>query len=1478
MATMDQLVTAFRNAREANDEAAAARLAKAIKAMQQKPVDRSFTSAFQQGLDAPLENMATTARMLGAEGVANTLSGLTDAPQNYESAAGRFINPQQGDFTIGGFAVNELPRAAVEQAGQLAGSIATRVGGGAVGGLVTGGNPVGIATGALAGPALFEFVQQLGPIAQERARNNGRDEPTWDDWTAAASAAGVSGALNALGVRGGPGAGFLNKTLREGVTEGSQSVVEQTGSTAGTQAGLQINPKQAIGEGIIGGTTAGGFDVADRTVKGATRLFTGDNQVTDPAAAADLAQRLGGIVEANNLNLRDLEKTSAKGARQAVDLAHSQLGAEMRQLIFDLKAKLKVDRLDPAETVADKVLAEAGTAEARTKTKSIVGQQEFDATERLVGDTAEGQQLLKLFRQTNELTELHNNGYVGGLSKFTDQLSPFASNVGYTARSAAELPIRLLGTAAGYTMNPAIPAAQAAAVGTGRAVDALTGRRSRVARYIKQNQGTQGVDVGNRPSLRQAAIAEADQLEQDRLAAEEREQLEQSQREQLNRKLAQRNAPPQPDSPQGTLEAATGLDRNGAARIIRMIENTEMGNDPILQKAIQTYRKNIDVGGYVSDLTPLIRAVKAMQDSDPRIDELRVRPRDDNAAIAQEQLDARVDQGKRDNRRFNDELTKALNADRSVDAQTKAVGTDALAKMRLDLGRKPLATANAHLEKALKNAKNPAAIERYVKPYVDRVADQQGSDPQQEDIEQFVELRSPEIEPPKRSHREIGEELMQEQAQRYGRDLDPYKDAGDFETVVDAMTNEARLQSDKTPDAAEWYDQDIKQAIETTAAVIPEINQSSENKQLFLLLAALTSVGHKPRINWRYAGALALHYFRTGEIGQIGQVYSEKRKADEERIVNPTTGKLFGLKAASIEPGIKIFRHMVDTMGVQATIDWVNSDKTKAEIDAMRKEAGFGPQSKIKGGKNAVVKGIQMFGPKVGPFFLNLNGIHEVTVDLWASRTVRRHTGGLLSPTFDPNNKKAAESGLVDAPTEVERPTMKELFTRVGDNLGVTPQAAQAILWAYEQELYNDLGARLIYEKFSEGAEIFREQDAVAYERRAVGTPAGQDRGRASDVREPEEAGSIERQRQLSFDFEGRPGRSDQGRSSISRIAGSRPADPAEVREAKNLTDPVFDIGKPGSPFEFGIKDVETAKKLAKALGAALYIAPNQTGLARVFGRTSLGPGFTMGGAQMTKSPAEKTTDKQTGEKREAVIGLLDVYKNPRNPKQQVTPLQLLWASLHELGHVLEGRFVPGKKTTRPSPRYLTASDKRQVKSDKIYENTFRQAMASVMDAAGGINIKGMTQQDAQDILDEIITFQRKGVLSMMGENLPARGDYGNFAEAIANAEAEGDLQRARSYELQLMRGEDSYFQTPNELAADLIGFYLIDPQRAKKEMPKAAKLVRDILNQGDGTVKFFSMPFAALVAAIFANMMLADGEEEEQRGILSPRQGALTA
>ena len=116
--------------------------------------------------------------------------------------------------------------------------------------------------------------------------------------------------------------------------------------------------------------------------------------------------------------------------------------------------------------------------------------------------------------------------------------------------------------------------------------------------------------------------------------------------------------------------------------------------------------------------------------------------------------------------------------------------------------------------------------------------------------------------------------------------------------------------------------------------------------------------------------------------------------------------------------------------------------------------------------------------------------------------------------------------------------TMKDLFTRDGENLGVTPQSAQAILWAYEQELYNDLGANLIYEKFSEGAEAFRETEAVAYADRDARIASGQAGSGTNDA-----PASIEQSKQLSLDF-GQRG-TDRGLQYQTRPSvGSRPAQP----------------------------------------------------------------------------------------------------------------------------------------------------------------------------------------------------------------------------------------------------------------------------------------------------------------------------------------------
>lgn len=1264
---------------------------------------------------------------------------------------------------------------------------------------------------------------------------------------------------------------ITKSTVAEGATETAQeaAIVGATASQGGEYTEQELKDR-ALESFVLGGTmgagTTGGIETGKAIKGGFEAMMPGGYNPSDQEAAGDLAKRLGTIAAANGLDLKDINKTSTKGARQAVDLAHSQIASEMKQLINDLKPKLKVGALDPIEVVVDKVLAEAGAKEARTKTKSIVGQQEMDATARLVGEFSEGQKLLRLFRQSNELTALHNEGYIGGVSQFTDQVSPIGSNVGYTAKSAAELPVRLLGTAAGTSINPILPAAQIGAVAAGRGIDALTGQRSVVNKFVKKNIANDGVDIGNRPSVRQQAIdddAEAQAAERQR---EDARAARQAEKEAVQLENTRQGKRPAPKSPQETMERATGLDRSGVAAVLRVLKQR---NNTYLKDLIDQYEQSVKTEGTVNDLTTLIDTVDTFVENNPEYQERRVAEPDRNRFNTQSttrvttgtaQLDARTAQGKADNQAFNDSLQQQLNEDATVSPQNKAVAGEALAKLRLDLGRNPVQTAEAILEEAKEKAQDPMVIDRFVGPYVQRVRRQQ---PKSEtEVEFFVNQRLPEEAPPRRTHRQIGEILMEEQQSQYGRPLNPYQDEGDFNTIADAMTEEAALEYERSPDIATWYDDDIAEALETTSEVIPELKDNADNQALFLLLAALTSVGHKPRINWRYAGALAQHYFRTGEIGEISQVYSEKRGKSEERLVNPSTGNLFGLKAGSIEPGLRIFRHMVNTMGMENAIEWISSEKTKAEIDAMRKEAGYGPQGKIKGGKNAIVPGIQMFGPKVGPFYLNLQGIHEVTVDLWASRTVRRHVGDLLDPNFDPDNKKnASDSGLIDAPTEVERPTMKALYTRVGENLGVTPQAAQAILWKYEQELYNDLGAKLETEKFSEGAVLFKERDAVAYETRNRRPASGQATGTESNVQ-------TETNFQRGDDSRLRDGLQQ------SQIAGPRPANPAEVRDARQAVDEVFEVGKPGSPYENGIPDIATAKRLANAIGYSLYLADTKSDLLKIFGKSSgKKNAFTKGLAQQAIDPNNMIIDQNTGEEVKGVIGVLGPYSNPRNDRETQTALGSIWTAMHELGHALESRFYPGgQQETQKIPFYTRFNTKREIPTEKVHRGTFREVITDLLNMIGDPSDPGM-EKAANDIISEIVNMQRTG--NVRGEEA-VREDYVNAEFARNMAEFMGEEQRVKEIEDAIFDLENTYFHTPQELAADLIGMYLLDPNYAKAKMPNATKIVRKIFNKGP--VTFYSMPFASLVAAVMANMLLAGEEEEREEGILTPPRGALTA
>ena len=346
----------------------------------------------------------------------------------------------------------------------------------------------------LAGPALFEFAQQLGPVAIERAKNNGRSEPTWDDWTAAASTAGVSGILNAIGVGGGKGASLLNKTLREGVTESAQSVTEQTGTTAGTDKGLTIDPKQAVGEGIIGGTTAGGFDVAGRTITAPGKLIS-DPKPEDQQAATGFANDFQRVANDEGYNLKDVDTGSNQGARAAIDNLHVEYATTIDQNVKDLKDRLNITDDDSRADAFEKVKANAAKRKAKNKVKNRVDQSDLDVIERLAGDTQEGSELLALMRKSNELSALANNH--SKVVCLSSQMSSILS-----IQMVVTMSVVHRRTSVEFRCNYRLGGASLIPAAVGRGVDAITGRRSRVARFVPEQRARRCKDDPKLPSLR----------------------------------------------------------------------------------------------------------------------------------------------------------------------------------------------------------------------------------------------------------------------------------------------------------------------------------------------------------------------------------------------------------------------------------------------------------------------------------------------------------------------------------------------------------------------------------------------------------------------------------------------------------------------------------------------------------------------------------------------------------------------------------------------------------------------------------------------------------------------------------------------------------------------------------------------------------------------------------------------------------------
>ena len=278
-----------------------------------------------------------------------------------------------------------------------------------------------------------------------------------------------------------------------------------------------------------------------------------------------------------------------------------------------------------------------------------------------------------------------------------------------------------------------------------------------------------------------------------------------------------------------------------------------------------------------------------------------------------------------------------------------------------------------------------------------------------------------------------------------------WRDPADFKRATAQAEAEVKFQMQQAKSGQDWYDEDVANAFDDTAKVIPSLKEP-QKKAFFSMVAGIMSPGVNARDNWVIAAQAFQHYEKTGEMPAR----------------NPANGNLWmgGLTSATKEKQLAMLNKMLSEdggMGEKATIEWLQGSHTVKEINEMRRK--YGNMGGIDGKAGDLKLGFTAFGPKVGPFVMNINGIHEVTVDVWMTRTFNRYFGQMIGP----------DGKMIEAPTEPQRVAVKNLAVNVAQKLNVKPYQVQSMLWFYEQQVFNKLGTGAKSYGFSDGAKKFLE-------------------------------------------------------------------------------------------------------------------------------------------------------------------------------------------------------------------------------------------------------------------------------------------------------------------------------------------------------------------------------------------------------------------
>jgi hypothetical protein len=314
--------------------------------------------------------------------------------------------------------------------------------------------------------------------------------------------------------------------------------------------------------------------------------------------------------------------------------------------------------------------------------------------------------------------------------------------------------------------------------------------------------------------------------------------------------------------------------------------------------------------------------------------------------------------------------------------------------------------------------------------------------------------------------------------------------------------------------------------------------------------------------------------------------------------------------------------------------------------------------------------------------------------------------------------------------------------------------------------------------------------------------------------------------------------------------------------EAKAL----IEIGKVGTKYENGIQDVDTALEVAQTLGITVRMMNSGTAMKEAVG----GSGTTLG--KFRPSPTAKGYGGTA-----FAIRVGGSFKGKKR-----TPLQALRTLLHEMAHGITLGKMDGE-TVRGQTQYVQNPMSQKFELTGAQNSYTDSVLRPLIEAKG-------TDPSKNPLIAEIIAVQESAdvyLQSKPSETTQVRPyrEYFNDLNRLKQDKldkAENDAHR-RLYDKAIREVERDrkkfkrYMESSAELSVDPMWIYLMNPKLAKDLMPLNSKMIREEFKKANGTIRFYSHPFATILAAVMGMGMLAAlGLEEPDEEVMPD--GILTA